>query len=84
MLRMHTRKIFKPQVTMPLDADASTDIATPDGKDGLSMSSNETWDFSVDYPWIIRRRPMMNGEGVTKVEIVTRCGAHQATVALKG
>jgi hypothetical protein len=33
-----------------LDADKSTDIATPDGKDGLSMSSTETWDFSVDYP----------------------------------
>ena len=84
ILRMHTRKIFKRQVAMPLDADVSTDIAAPDGKDGLSMSSTETWEFSVDYPWIIRKRPIMNGEGVTKVEIVTRCRAHQATVALKG
>ena len=69
---------------MPLDADVSTDIATPDSKDGLAISSTETWEFSVDYPWIIRRRPIMNGEGVAKVDIVTRCGAHQATVALKG
>ena len=42
MLRMHTRKIFKLQVAIPLDADVSTDIATPDDKDGLSISSTKT------------------------------------------
>lgn len=51
---------------MPLDADVSTDIATPDGKDGLAISSAETCEFSVDYPWIIRRRPIMNGEELPK------------------
>lgn len=69
---------------MPLDAGVSTDIATPDDKDGPSMSSAGTWEFSVDYPWIIRRRLMMNGEGVTKVDTMTRCGAHQAPVCIEG
>ena len=50
MLHMHTRKKFKPQVAILLDADVSTDIATPDDRDGLSISSTKTYEFSVDYP----------------------------------
>lgn len=54
MLRMHTGKQFKSQATMPLNAGVSTDIATPDGKDGPSMRPG-------NFPWIIRG---LSGEGL--------------------